>query len=82
MKGVAYQADIAYIPDPPKGDTYYDPLADTTACKRDIPLLKELGTNIIRVYSVNPAKNHDECMKLLDDAGISPLRAFILAGCS
>lgn len=47
-----------------------DPLADATACKRDIPYLKELGTNTIRVYSIDPKKNHDECMKLLQEAGI------------
>jgi len=66
MKGVAYQAEV------PAGSSksYLDPLADETACKRDIPLLEELGTNTIRVYAVDPTANHDTCMKLLDDAGI------------
>jgi 1,3-beta-glucanosyltransferase GAS1 len=66
MKGVAYQAEV------PSGSSksYLDPLADEEACKRDIPLLEELGTNTIRVYAVDPEANHDTCMKLLDDAGI------------
>ncbi|KAI5817510.1 beta-1,3-glucanosyltransferase [Pyronema omphalodes] len=66
IKGVAYQADGSL-----QGlKTYIDPLADVNSCKRDIPYLKELGTNTIRVYAVDPTKNHDECMKLLQDAGI------------
>lgn len=66
MKGVAYQSEV------PAGSSksYIDPLADVESCKRDIPLLEELGTNTIRVYAVDPTANHDTCMKLLDDAGI------------
>ncbi|KAK2737381.1 beta-glucanosyltransferase [Myotisia sp. PD_48] len=47
-----------------------DPIADVDTCKRDIPLFEELGVNTIRVYHVDNSKNHDECMKLLADAGI------------
>lgn len=47
-----------------------DPLANPSTCKRDIPYFKELGLNTIRVYTVDNSKNHDECMKALDDAGI------------
>lgn len=51
-------------------ESFTDPLADEAACKRDVPLLKELGVNTIRVYAIDATKNHDACMKLLDDAGI------------
>ncbi|KAF5101178.1 hypothetical protein D0Z03_000652 [Geotrichum reessii] len=49
---------------------FKDPLADPKTCKRDIEYFKNLGLNTIRVYSVNNAANHDDCMKQLDDAGI------------
>jgi hypothetical protein len=49
---------------------YTDPLADTTSCKRDIEYLKKLQTNTIRVYAIDPTKDHDECMNALADAGI------------
>ena len=52
------------------GDSFRDPLADPASCKRDIPILKELNTNTIRVYAINPHSDHKECMRLLADAGI------------
>lgn len=71
MKGVAYQQDSAAGGETnDKKTKYMDPLADEKACKRDVPLLKELGTNIIRTYAINPEADHEACMKLLDDAGI------------
>ena len=47
-----------------------DPLADTVTCKRDIAKFKELGTNVVRIYTVDNSANHDECMQELADAGI------------
>lgn len=72
MKGVAYQQDTGGEAASGKGTAtkYIDPLADEKLCKRDVPLLKELGTNTIRTYAINPEADHDACMKLLEDAGI------------
>ncbi len=47
-----------------------DPLLDLEALKRDVANFKELGINTIRVYTIDNSKNHDEGMKMLDDAGI------------
>ncbi|KAJ2002671.1 1 3-beta-glucanosyltransferase gel4 [Coemansia thaxteri] len=63
FKGIAYQPRTGV-----NGDL--DPLADTVGCKRDIEVFKDLGINSIRVYEVDYTKNHDTCMKLLEDAGI------------
>jgi hypothetical protein len=38
--------------------------------RRDVANFKSLGINTIRVYTIDNSKNHDEGMKMLDDAGI------------
>ncbi|KAH3995112.1 hypothetical protein HBI56_237450 [Parastagonospora nodorum] len=70
LKGVAYQQN--YQPNGTAGadTTYTDPLADSNACKRDIPLMQQIFTNVIRVYAIDPTKNHDDCMSQLASAGI------------
>jgi hypothetical protein len=62
LRGIDYQ---------PGGDAAnLDPLSDTNVCTRDIKNLKDLGVNVVRVYAVDNAANHDDCMKQLADAGI------------
>ncbi|KAG0227678.1 Glucanosyltransferase-domain-containing protein [Mortierella sp. GBAus27b] len=63
IKGVAYQ---------PRSDILgaFDPLSRPSECRRDVALMKDLGLNTIRVYQVDPAQNHNDCMKALEDAGI------------
>ncbi|PNS21329.1 1,3-beta-glucanosyltransferase [Sphaceloma murrayae] len=75
MRGVAYQQEYSTNSSSSEtGDAtaegYRDPLADAASCRRDVPLLAELRTNVIRVYAIDPAQNHDECMQLLNNAGI------------
>ncbi|KAF5136960.1 1,3-beta-glucanosyltransferase [Metarhizium anisopliae] len=74
MKGIAYQQEVgAGGSSSSSSDTkknYVDPLSDETVCKRDVPLLKELGTNVIRTYAIDPKADHKACMELLQDAGI------------
>lgn len=47
-----------------------DILGEPNACARDAYLLNKLGANAIRVYSVSPWVNHDECMSIFNEAGI------------
>ncbi|KAH8915231.1 carbohydrate-binding module family 43 protein, partial [Atractiella rhizophila] len=73
IKGLAYQepgtipADQQGFPEP---TDYVDPLADITACERDIKNFVKLGINTIRVYNVNPQADHKACMNALEDDGI------------
>ncbi|KFX97887.1 hypothetical protein V490_02586 [Pseudogymnoascus sp. VKM F-3557] len=62
IRGIGYQPDGAADPT--------DPLADEEICKRDIAEFKKLGTNVVRVYTVDNTKDHTTCMGLLADAGI------------
>ncbi|KAF1946527.1 1,3-beta-glucanosyltransferase gel4 precursor [Clathrospora elynae] len=72
MKGVAYQQEISSNSTQTATDSINitDPLADPTSCKRDIEYLKKLTTNTIRVYAIDPTKDHKDCMSALADAGI------------
>ncbi|KFA69142.1 hypothetical protein S40285_00049 [Stachybotrys chlorohalonatus IBT 40285] len=71
MKGIAYQEDELPGGGPLPSDVeFIDPIADTAQCRRDVPLLRELGVNTIRTYAIDPDADHDECMALLDRAGI------------
>ncbi|CAI6298854.1 unnamed protein product [Periconia digitata] len=62
VRGVAYQ--------PGGAADAKDPLLDLESLKRDVDNFKKLGINTIRIYTIDNSKNHDEGMKMLDDAGI------------
>ncbi|KAL4964335.1 glycoside hydrolase family 72 protein [Aspergillus stella-maris] len=70
IRGVAYQQDYSGTNSSSSDSSYIDPLADETTCARDVPILQDLNTNTIRVYALDPTKNHTTCMNLLADAGI------------
>lgn len=74
LKGVAYQPTIISESWNPKivnsGDKFIDPLAEPSICLRDLPHLKKLNINTLRVYSINTKKNHDTCMEALANSGI------------
>ena len=65
IKGIAYQSHSS-----DSNSSFTDPLADTDACKRDIPYLQQLSTNLLRVYAVDVNQDHSGCMNALQDAGI------------
>ncbi|KAL8715033.1 MAG: hypothetical protein Q9220_000990 [cf. Caloplaca sp. 1 TL-2023] len=59
IRGVSYQVEE-------EADT----LANPAQCKLDAALMKTLGVNTIRVYSVDNAQSHDDCMTIFANAGI------------
>ncbi|KAI5956105.1 PHR2 [Candida margitis] len=65
MKGIAYQQNNLN-----SSDSFIDPLADASTCKRDIPYLSAIDTNVIRVYALDIEADHTECMEALQEAGI------------
>jgi len=70
IRGIAYQQDVGTNGTITGTSGFSDPLADEAGCARDIPLLQELGTNVIRVYAINASLDHSACMTMLQNAGI------------
>lgn len=70
MRGIAYQQQTGAAGTTATNTSYVDPLADENRCKTDVPNLAALRTNVIRVYAIDPTKDHSACMKLLNDNGI------------
>ncbi|KAJ9628885.1 hypothetical protein H2203_002790 [Taxawa tesnikishii (nom. ined.)] len=70
MRGVAYQQDVTANSTDSSDTSFTDPLADAAGCKRDLPYLQQLRTNTIRVYAIDPTKDHSQCMQMLQNAGI------------
>lgn len=67
VKGVDYQpgGSSAY-----NADSDDDLFSDPSVCARDAFVFQQLGINTVRIYSLNPDVNHDECMTIFNDAGI------------
>lgn len=70
LRGVAYQQNYSPNGSVSTNTKYSDPLADGDGCKRDIPYLKQIFTNVLRVYAIDPTANHDDCMEQLASADI------------
>ncbi|EPY51635.1 1,3-beta-glucanosyltransferase Gas2 [Schizosaccharomyces cryophilus OY26] len=68
VKGVAYQPQV----DAEVTSTVIDPLADANNknCSNDAKLIRSLGGNSIRVYSVNASLDHDYCMEAFKNESI------------
>lgn len=66
LRGIAYQADTANSTE----TTINDPLADYDSCKRDLPYLVDLYTNVLRVYAINTSLDHTDCLNLFQENGI------------
>ncbi|MCJ1471530.1 1,3-beta-glucanosyltransferase gas1 [Lambiella insularis] len=70
IKGVAYQQDVGGNGTSSANVNFVDPLTDVAGCTRDIPYLQNLQTNTVRVYAIDPTKDHSQCMQMLANAGI------------
>ncbi|GBE78403.1 1,3-beta-glucanosyltransferase gel4 [Sparassis crispa] len=74
IRGIAYQEQGAVSTNAnnpfEEPDSFIDPLANGTACERDLTYLQQLDINTIRVYSVDSTLNHDACMNAFSNANI------------
>lgn len=67
VTGIDYQPGGSSGYDPDSGE---DALSSPDKCARDAFVFQQLGINTIRIYTLNPDVNHDECMTILNNAGI------------
>lgn len=67
MIGAAYQPGGASGFNPNSG---VDPLSDKDVCLRDAILMQRAGINTVRIYNLDPAIDHTECMSIFNAAGI------------
>lgn len=67
VKGVDYQPGGSSAYD---GSSDSDLFSDPEVCARDAFAFQQLGVNTVRIYSLNPDVNHDECMTIFNNAGI------------
>ncbi|KAK5085569.1 Glycolipid anchored surface protein 4 precursor [Lithohypha guttulata] len=67
MIGVAYQPGGAAGFNPGSG---IDPLSDAEVCLRDAILMQRAGINTVRIYNLDPALDHTQCMSIFNAAGI------------
>lgn len=73
IKGIAYQRmreEGDAVNDSENGCGYIDSLANPETCLRDLEYLEQLNVNVVRVYQVDPLKNHDTCMNAFAAKGI------------
>ncbi|KAF2006640.1 carbohydrate-binding module family 43 protein [Amniculicola lignicola CBS 123094] len=52
-----------------------DRIADASSCQRDIEYFTKANINVVRVYFIDPTRDHSACMNALADAGI-----YVIAG--
>lgn len=67
IKGIDYQPGGSSGYDSSSGK---DALSDPEACYRDAYAFQQLNINTIRIYTLNPDINHDECVTIFNNAGI------------
>lgn len=67
VRGVDYQPGGASSIGTP---SWQDPLGNKTTCEHDFALMSQLGSNAVRVYTVDNSLDHTECMNVLADYGM------------
>lgn len=72
IKGIAYQRNIkqGIVYDSFTDSMYIDSLAEPALCLNDLEYLKQLGVNTVRVFQIDPTRNHDVCMNAFANCGI------------
>lgn len=67
IKGIDYQPGGSSGYDSSSGE---DALTNVEQCYRDAYAFQQLNINTLRIYTLNPDLNHDECVTIMNNAGI------------